>query len=211
MSLKEEEVAMENLTRKQRDILEYLKTQIVERRVPSFREIMRKFKFRGIKAVQDHLAALERKGYIRRDPGKARAIEVLGLRLLETVELPLIGRIAAGTPVLAEENIEGTIALDRSWVRGENSFVLKVQGDSMIEAGIHDGDYAILRQEYTAENNDIVAILIDNEATLKRFFRQNGSIVLKPENSAMEPIVIESGNSHVSIIGKLTGVYRNVE
>lgn len=201
---------MEELTGRQRDILEYLKNQIIERKIPSFREIMHRFKFRGIKAVQDHLEALERKGYIRREKGRARAIEVLGLRMLETVELPLIGRIAAGSPVLAEENVEGSIALDRSWVKGKNSFVLKVQGDSMIEAGIHDGDYAIIQQEYTAEDEDIVVALLDDEATLKRFYRKNNKIILKPENSSMQPIVIEQGNVHVRIIGKLTGVYRNV-
>lgn len=201
---------MEILTKRQGDVLRYLKDQLKERKIPSFREIMQKFKFKGIKAVEDHLEALERKGYIKRIRGRARSIEVLGLRRLDPIELPIIGRIAAGSPILAEENIEGTVAVDRSWVKEENSFILKVQGDSMIGAGIYDGDYAIIKQDYTAQDKDIVAIMVDDEVTLKRFYRKDGTIMLKPENPSMKPIIIKNGDAGVRIIGKLIGVYRKI-
>jgi len=201
---------METLTERQSGILEYLKENIREGKIPSFREIAYQFRFRGIKAVSDHLDALERKGYIRRDRGKARSIEVLGLRQLDPLILPVIGRIAAGSPILAEENIEGTIAVDRTWVRDKNSFVLKVQGDSMIGAGILDGDYAVIRQDYSAENGTIVAVMIDEEVTLKRFYKETDQITLKPENEFMEPIKIKRGDARIKIIGKLIGIYRRV-
>ena len=201
---------MNVLTHKQARILEYLKDQIQAGIIPSFREIMRHFKFKGPRAVTDHLKALEKKGYIKRGRGMARSIEVLGLRLLDSIELPILGRIAAGSPILAEENIEGSVAIDRSWVQDKNSFVLKVQGDSMIEAGIHDGDYAIIKQDYTARDKDIVVALIEDEATLKRFYLKDNKIILKPENSAMHPIIIERNNAHIRIIGKLIGVYRKL-
>ena len=201
---------MDNLTERQKQIFGYLRDQISDMKIPSYREIMKKFKFNAIKAVEDHLDALENKGYIRRVKGMARSIEIPGLRRLDPVELPILGRIAAGTPILAEENIEGTIAIDRSWVQGKNSFILKVQGNSMVDAGIHDGDYAIVKQNYVANNSDIVAALIEDEATLKRFYKEEDRIILKPENSEMEPIVIRRGEKNVSIIGKVTGIYRNI-
>lgn len=201
---------MEALTKRQGDVLEYIKTQIIGRKVPSFREIMQEFGFKGIKTVGDHLNALEKKGYIKRIKARARSIELLGLRRLEPVELPILGRIAAGSPILAEENIEGTIAIDRTWVKGENSFILKVQGNSMIGAGIYEGDYVIVKQDYTAENNDIVVALVDGEVTLKRFSKKGKQITLKPENPDMEPIIIKNGDKRIRIIGKVTGVYRRV-
>lgn len=201
---------MQELTKRQKRILNYLKDEIGEGRAPSFRDIMREFRFRSIKAVSDHLHALEKKGYIRKNPGIARGIEILGFKKLLSIELPVLGRIAAGSPILSEQNIEGTIAIDKSWVKGKNSFVLKVQGDSMVGAGIFDGDYAIIKQDYTAKDNDIVVAIVDNEATLKRFFRKDDKIILKPENPAMEPIIIEKGKSNIRIIGKATGVYRQV-
>lgn len=201
---------MEQLTEKQNDVLKYLKERAEEGRSPSFREIMKEFGYKSIKAVQDHLKALESKGYIRRIKNMARSIEIPDFRKMDTVELPILGRIAAGTPILAEENIEGTIAIDRSWVKSENSFVLRVQGHSMIEAGIHDGDYAVIKQDYTAENNDIVAVMLENEVTLKRIFRMNNAIVLKPENSSMQPIIVKNKESKIRVIGKLTGIYRQV-
>lgn len=201
---------METLTKKQKDILGYLKDQIKERKIPSFREIMQRFRFKGIRAVEDHLNALARKGYIKRIKGRARSIEILGLTKLEPIELPILGRISAGSPILAEENIEGTVAVDRSWVKEENSFILKVQGDSMIGAGIYNGDYAIVKQDYTAENNDIVVAMINDEVTLKRFYKKDGRIILKPENPSILPIIIKNGDSRVRIIGKVTGIYRQV-
>jgi len=202
---------MKTLTDKQEAILDYLKQMIQEDgRPPSLREIMQKFKYKGIKAVEDHLNALENKGYIKRLKGLARGIEIMGMRTIDTIELPILGRIAAGTPILAEENLEGTIAIDKSWVKDRNSFILHVKGNSMIEAGIHDGDYAIIKQNYSPENHDIVVALIDNEATLKRFYKKDNKIILKPENSSMDPIIIECGKSNIMIIGKLTGIYRQL-
>jgi repressor LexA len=202
---------MKTLTNKQGAILEYLKNTIQDDgRPPSLREIMLHFKYKGIKAVEDHLNAIENKGYIKRIKGLSRGIEIAGLKKLDAIELPILGNIAAGTPILAEENIEGTIAIDKSWVKDRNSFILHVKGNSMIEAGIHDGDYAIIKQNYSPENSDIVVALIENEATLKRFYKKENKIILKPENSSMEPIIIESGKSNIMIIGKLTGIYRQL-
>lgn len=201
---------MQVLTERQADILEYLKNRIKGGQPPSLREIMTKFKFKGIRAAEDHLKALQEKGYIKKIKGMARSIEVLGLKKIDAIELPVLGRIAAGSPILAEENMEGTIAVDRSWVKNENSFILKVKGESMISAGIHDGDYAIVKQEYTAENNDIVAVMLDDEVTLKRFFKRDSRIILKPENPSMKPITIKQGDIRVRIIGKLVGVYRKI-
>jgi repressor LexA len=202
---------MKTLTGKQTSVLEYLKKNIQEEgRPPSLREIMQKFKYKSIKTAEDHLEAIENKGYIKRIKGIARGIEKSGLREINAIELPILGRIAAGTPTLAEENMEGTIAVDKSWVKDSNSFVLHIKGDSMIEAGIHDGDYAIIKQNYSPDNDDIVAAVIDNEATLKRFYKKDNKIILKPENSSMSPIVIERGKSNIMIIGKLIGLYRRI-
>ena len=202
---------MEKLTKKQSQVLNFVKeSQLRRNTTPTLREIMEKLKLKAIGTVQDHLSALEQKGYIKRLKNKARSIELLGLhRMREVVELPVVGKIAAGRPLLAVENIEGYIALDRSWAKGNNIFLLKVEGDSMIGVGIYDGDYVIVKQQPVAENGEIVVTLIEDEATLKRFYKDNDTITLKPENPNMEPLIYKKDeSSNISIIGKVTGVFR---
>lgn len=202
---------MEKLTKKQLQVLNFVKeSQLRRNTTPTLREIMEKLKLKAIGTVQDHLSALEQKGYIKRLKNKARSIELLGLhRMREVVELPVVGKIAAGRPLLAVENIEGYIALDRSWAKGNNIFLLKVEGDSMIGVGIYDGDYVIVKQQPVAENGEIVVTLIEDEATLKRFYKDNDTITLKPENPNMEPLIYKKDeSSNISIIGKVTGVFR---
>lgn len=162
--------------------------------------------------VHGHLQTLEDKGYIRRDPTKPRAIEILDsssdvLEGKKVVHIPVVGRVAAGQPILAVENIEGTFPLPADLVRQDNVFVLKVQGESMIDAGIFDGDFIVVRQQNVARNGEIVVALIEDEATVKRFFKERTLIRLQPENSSMEPIYSQD----VSILGKVIGVFRNLQ
>jgi repressor LexA len=156
--------------------------------------------------------ALERKGYIKRSKAKARSIEFLGFRktLKDIVEVPIVGSVAAGKPILAVENIEGYVALDRSWAKSDKVFALRVQGDSMIGAGILDGDYAIVKQQPIADDGEVVVALIEDEATVKRFFKKKDSVVLKPENEQMEPIVIKKNTKNLQLIGKVIGIYRGL-
>jgi len=184
---------------------------------PSIPEIQRKFSFKSPNAVQDHLEALERKGYISRHAHKARGIEVLVYTASNennksnALQIPLVGEISAGRPILAQENIEGTMVIDRSIVKNSNgNFALRVKGDSMINAGILEGDYVIASQQQDAEQGDIVVALIEDEATVKRFYREGNRIRLQPENDTMEPIIIKSNENQVRIIGKIKGVIRKI-
>jgi repressor LexA len=189
------EIAMKALTDRQQQIIDWVAAFTNEHRMPpTVREIGRAF---GISSagVHDHLKALERKSCLRRGTLGARSLELTGMPTRESsadvVQLPLVGRIAAGMPVLAEENLSGTVAVERSMLgRGSaRHFALRVKGDSMIEAGILDGDIVIMRQQETAENGEIVAALVDeDDGTLKRFYREKGRIRLQPENSSMKPI-----------------------
>ncbi len=176
---------------------------------PSIPEIGKRFKIASTRGVFDHLKALERKGYIKRI-GK-RAIEIVNVNgrsaSPEATEIPILGRIRAGAPILAEENIEGYLPVANE-IAAKEAFALKVKGDSMIEDGIVDGDYVIIRRQETADNGDIVCALIENEATLKRFFQQKGVIVLKPANKNYDPITISKGEFRV--LGKATGVIRKL-
>lgn len=204
---------MQKLTTKQSKILEFIKDfQYKHNSSPTFREIMSRFKFKAIATVQDHLLSLERKGYIEREKDKARSISILGLKktLRDIIEVPVLGRVAAGSPILAVENIEGYVAIDKAWAKGENIFALKVQGDSMIGTGIFNGDYALVKQQSTAENGDIIIALIEDEATLKRFFKKENEIILKPENDQMEPLVIKKNSNNLQIIGKVIGIFRGL-
>jgi repressor LexA len=199
------------LTSKQKSIYEFLSNTIREKGyAPSIPEIGQRFKITSTRGVFDHLKALERKGYIKR-VGK-RAIEIVGQSgrpaLPEAKEIPIIGRVRAGAPVLAEENIDGFLPVANDLARGEETFALKVKGDSMIEDGIFDGDYVIIRRQETAENGDIVCALIENEATLKRFHRQRSVVVLKPANKNYDPITVSKGEFRV--LGKATGVIRKL-
>ena len=184
---------------------------------PSIPEIQRKFSFKSPNAVQDHLEALERKGYISRHAHKARGIEVLVYTASNennksnALQIPLVGEISAGRPILAQENIEGTMVIDRSIVKNSNgNFALRVKGNSMINAGILEGDYVIASQQQDAEQGDIVVALIEDEATVKRFYREGNRIRLQPENDTMEPIIIKSNENQVRIIGKIKGVIRKI-
>ena len=202
------------LTDRQESILNFIIERIQEQGFPpTLREIGAHFGIRSTKGVNDHLVALEKKGQIRRHSDLSRGIEIVGAAsvLPENVDcLPLLGSIAAGVPLLATENIEQRIAIDRSLVRG-GEFMLCVQGDSMINAHICDGDYIVVRSQETAEDGEIIAALIDDEATVKRFFHEGDRIRLQPENDSMNPIFADPAENEVRILGKVVGVFRTVQ
>lgn len=194
---------------KQAQILEYIKDQIMEKGYPpAVREICEAVHLKSTSSVHSHLATLEKRGYIRRDPTKPRAIEICddNFQMLrtETASLPVIGRVAAGEPILAEQNIESYFPVPAEYVPRGESFVLKVHGTSMINAGIMDGDYIFVNSCRNAENGEIIVALIDDSATVKRFYKEDGHIRLQPENDEMEPIIVED----CQILGKVFGVYR---
>jgi repressor LexA len=201
------------LTRRQREVLEFVRAEVNQRGFPpSVREIGRAVGLSSSSTVHSHLAALEEKGFLRRDPSKPRALEVLdyrdterGVDVEEVRAVPLVGTVAAGAPILAAENIEETIPLPAEIV-GNATFVLKVKGDSMVDAGILDGDHVVVRQQETADNGDIVVALLGDEATVKRFFREPDRVRLQPENAALEPIYSDD----VTILGKVTAVFRRL-
>jgi repressor LexA len=201
----------DKLTARQAEILDYLRNEIDGRGLPpTIREIGEQFGIRSTKGVEDHLAALERKGHIRRERGKSRAIEVSDRPDLRGARLvPLIGRIAAGAPILAVENHDGTFVLDEALVGPGDTFLLRVVGDSMQDASILDGDLVVVRSQETAHNGDIVAARVGEEATVKRFHRDAGGIQLLPENQAYEPIrITEEDDFHV--LGRVVGVIRQM-
>lgn len=174
---------------------------------PSVREICQAVSLKSTSTVHGHLKSLEKKGLIYRDPTKPRALEIVELsnEEKELIDIPIVGKVTAGMPILATENIEDMFQIPINYVKHNNDlFILKVTGDSMIEAGILDGDLAIIEQKNVATNGDIVVALIENEATIKRFFKENEFIRLQPENKNYEPIIVED----CSILGKLVGIYR---
>lgn len=174
---------------------------------PSVREICQAVSLKSTSTVHGHLKRLEKKGLIYRDPTKPRALEIVELsnEEKELIDIPIVGKVTAGMPILATENIEDMFQIPINYVKHNNDlFILKVTGDSMIEAGILDGDLAIIEQKNIATNGDIVVALIENEATIKRFFKENGFIRLQPENKNYDPIIVED----CSILGKLVGIYR---
>jgi len=197
------------LTLRQRQIYEFLAKIVREKGyAPSIHEIGQRFKIASTNGVSDHLKALERKGYIRRIGN--RAMEILsphGRPLLpEARELPILGRITAGSPLLAEENIEGFLVVPYEIARGKELFALKVKGDSMAEEGILEGDCVIIKRQETAEDGEVVAALIGTEATLKRFYRKGDTVTLKPSNKNYAPIVLNRGEFR--ILGKVVGLVR---
>lgn len=202
-----------DLSLRQTKILEFIKDEIRKKGYPpAVREIGEAVGLLSSSTVHGHLQSLEEKGYIRRDPTKPRAIEILDsssdiLGAKKVVHIPIVGRVTAGQPILAVENIEGTFPLPADLVRQDNVFMLKVQGESMIDAGILDGDFIIVRQQNEARNGEIVVALIGDEATVKRFFKERTLIRLQPENSSMEPIYSQD----VSILGKVIGVFRTLQ
>ncbi|HHU32298.1 MAG: transcriptional repressor LexA [Zhaonellaceae bacterium] len=198
-----------DLNKRQQDILEFIQRNIQRKGYPpSVREIGEAVGLSSSSTVHGHLNQLEEKGYIRRDPTKPRAIEILnGPYSLKTmVQVPLVGRITAGNPILAVENIEDTFPLPLELVGTNDVFMLTVSGESMIEAGIMDGDFLIVKKQSFANNGDIVVALLNDEATVKRFFREKNTIRLQPENRYMEPIYARE----VTILGKVIGLYRNI-
>ena len=208
---------MENrkeLTPTQNKVFDFLKDFLREKGFPpTLREIASHFGLRGPKAPQKTLNILERKGYIRKIPGGSRAIEILSyppVRLTQILPIPIIGRVRAGEPILAIENIEGYINLDRNLVSSGGVFLLRVQGDSMIGAHILDGDFALVKSQPNAENGEIVVALIEDEATIKRIFKKRDLIRLEPANPKMEPIVVKKGEKKVTIVGKVVGIFRKI-
>ena len=200
------------ISAKQKEILEYIKQSILSHGYPpAVREICEAVHLKSTSSVHSHLESLERKGYIRRDPTKPRAIEILddSFQLLrkEMVNVPIVGKIAAGSPLLAVENIESYFPIPSEYLPNAQTFLLEVKGESMINAGIFDGDMVIVEQQPTADNGDIVVAMIEDSATVKRFYKEDGYYRLQPENDTMDPIIV----SEVSIIGKVVGLYRSMK
>ncbi|MDS0524521.1 transcriptional repressor LexA [Clostridium sp. SHJSY1] len=193
---------------KQSDIYNFLKTYTETKGYPpSVREICEAVSLRSTSTVHGHLKRLEKKGLIKRDPTKPRALEIIELNSAkrEMLNIPIVGKVTAGKPILATENIEDTFSIPLDFIKHDRElFVLKVTGESMINAGIHDGDFAIIEKAENASNGDIVVALIDEEATIKRFFKEKTHIRLQPENDTMDPIIVDS----CSILGKLVGLFR---
>ncbi len=198
------------LTDRQREVLEFIKEFANENGYPpTIREICKRFGFQP-HAASNHVDALVRKGYLSKQPLKSRSIEVLGSARRGLTEVPIVGRVAAGEPILAIENIEGTIMLPAEWAKSKDCFLLRVEGDSMIDAHICSGDYVLVKRQDTAESGDIVIAMLDDEATAKRFSIESGRIILKPENKQMEPIFVDKCKKEFRIIGKVVGVWRNI-
>lgn len=206
---------MKKLSSRQLAILDYIKREVKEKGYPpSVREIGEAVGLASSSTVHGHLARLEKKGLIRRDPTKPRAIEILDgeknvpeLDGIKTVIVPVVGKVTAGLPITAVENVEEHFVLPENLVGTDTVYMLRIQGESMIDAGILDGDYVIVRQQQVANNGDIVvAMTEEDEATVKRFFKEKNHIRLQPENQSMEPILLPA----VTILGKVIGVYRNI-
>lgn len=200
---------MKDLGKKQKQILEYLKSEIkIKGYPPSVREICKAVDLKSTSTVHGHLDRLEKKGYIRRDPTKPRAIEILEPNFYsnrkELANIPILGKITAGEPILAVENIEDTFPIPVDYIHNDDVFMLSVQGESMIDAGIFDRDLIIVKKQNTADNGDIVVALIDDSATVKRFFKEDNYYRLQPENQSMSPIIV----NEVSILGKVIGLFR---
>lgn len=202
---------MRELTEKQNAILTFIQAYIQEQGYPpTIREIARRFKITA-KGAYDHMKALEKKGYIKTEKNRSRALEILKgvdgepVHAAENVSVPLVGRVAAGYPILAEDNIEEYLSFPKSMLPDSGIFALRVAGESMKDAGILDGDIAVIKKCDTADNGEIVVALLEDEATLKYFYKEKKKVKLVPANAAFRPIVSDS----VAIVGKLVGIYRN--
>ena len=194
---------------KQQEILDYIKSQILERGFPpAVRDICDAVHLKSTSSVHSHLETLEKNGFIRRDPTKPRAIEILddsfNFTRREMVNVPMIGRVAAGEPILAEQNIENYFPIPMEFMPNNQTFMLKVKGESMINTGIFDGDLVLVEQCQTARNGEIVVALIEDGATVKTFYKEKAAIRLQPENDWMDPIIV----TDVKILGKVIGVFR---
>ena len=197
------------ISAKQQEILDYIKSQILERGFPpAVRDICEAVHLKSTSSVHSHLETLEKNGYIRRDSTKPRAIEILdeafNFTRREMVNVPIVGRVAAGEPLLAEQNIEEYFPIPMEFMPNKQTFLLKVCGESMINAGILNGDYVLAQEENTAHNGDMVVAMIEDGATVKTFYKEEGVIRLQPENDFMDPIIVPD----CTILGKVIGVFR---
>ncbi len=198
------------VSKKQKEVLEYIKKEILRRGFPpAVREICQAVGLKSTSSVHAHLESLEKAGYIRRDPSKPRAIEILdeefSMTRREMVNVPLVGTVRAGEPILAQENITDYIPIPAEYMPNNPSFMLRVKGESMINAGIFDGDCLLVSQTPVAGNGDIVVALLEDSATVKTYYKEEGHIRLQPENDEMDPIIV---NGDVDILGKVYGVFR---
>lgn len=199
-----------SISAKQREILEFIKSEILNKGYPpAVRDICEAVNLKSTSSVHAHLSSLEKNGYIRRDPTKPRAIEIVddsfNLTRREVVNVPMIGTVAAGQPLLAVEHIDGYFPIPSEYLPNKQIFMLKVKGESMIEAGILDGDLVLVAQQNTAKNGDMVVALIDDSVTVKTFYKEKGYFRLQPENASMEPIIVKKD---LTILGKVIGVLR---
>ena len=197
------------ISNKQKEILEYLKSQIINKGYPpAVREICEAVKLKSTSSVHSHLETLEKNGYIRRDPSKPRAIEIIddefNLTRRELVNVPIIGTITAGQPILAVENIDSYFPIPSEYMPNQDTFMLKVKGDSMVNAGIFNGDKILVQKQTHAKNGDFVVALIGDEVTVKTFYKESGYYRLQPENDTMEPIIVPD----LDIQGKVIGLFR---
>lgn len=202
----------EKISKKQEQILEYIKKQILSKGYPpSVREICEAVQLRSTSSVHAHLATLEKKGYIKKDPTKPRAIEIVddkfNITRRELVNIPIVGSVTAGEPILAVENIEGYFPISPEFLGNKPTFMLKVKGESMINAGIFDQDYILVESDATAQNGEIVVALIEDSVTVKRFFKEENQYRLQPENDFMDPIIVKE----CSIVGKVIGLFRPMQ
>lgn len=202
-------MAYGKISKKQSEILEYIKSQILEKGYPpAVREICKAVNLKSTSSVHSHLETLEKNGYIRRDPTKPRAIEIIddtfNLTRREVSNVPIVGTVAAGQPLLAQEHIENYFTIPTEFMPNSETFMLTVQGDSMVNVGIYNGDYVLVESCSTASNGEIVVALVDDGATVKRFYKEDNYYRLQPENDFMEPIIVDE----VSILGKVIGVFR---
>ena len=202
-------MAYGKISSKQREILEYIKQEILNKGYPpAVREICEAVHLKSTSSVHSHLETLEKNGYIRRDPTKPRAIEIIddnfNLTRREVVNVPIIGQVAAGQPLLAVENIENYFPIPTEFMPNAETFMLKVKGGSMINAGIFNGDKILVQKQSDAQNGDIVVALVDDSATVKTFYKEDGHFRLQPENDTMDPIIV----NECSILGKVFGIMR---
>ena len=202
-------MAYGKITPKQQEILDYLKNEILSKGYPpSVREICEAVGLKSTSSVFSHLEKLEKNGYIRRDPTKPRAIEIIdenfNLTRREVVKVPILGNVAAGEPILAIQNIDNYFPIPSEYMPNEQSFLLKVKGESMINAGIFDGDLILVKEQHVCNNGDMVVALVEDSATVKTFYKEDGHIRLQPENDTMDPIIV----SDCQILGKVFGVFR---
>ena len=196
------------ITPKQQEILDYIKKEILEKGYPpAVRDICQAVHLKSTSSVHSHLETLEKNGFIRRDPTKPRAIEILDedfyMNRKEMVQIPGVGNVAAGTPILAVENIEDYFPMPVNMLPNKDLFILRVKGDSMINMGILNGDFVIVAHADTAENGEVVVALVDDSATVKRFYKENGYYRLQPENDTMEPIIVRKVMSQGKVVGLL--------